>query len=154
MVLLATSEVGLAGAGVVGNRTTAVEMVLLPVDAVARGLPMVATLVGHVHRGTSLVEDVSVGIAAVDAEAPRAGFPRERTIEVVQRHILFVLPGVQHVLQVGVATVPPDAEHIVASVHAHQVVEVNLIHGVVLRIGEIQFVCHLIAEEEGFVLCH
>ena len=65
-------------------------------------LLVVASLIAHKYRRTSLVEMAAVGIVAVDVEGPGTRLPCERTIKVGKAHILVVLisgqdiPGVCH----------------------------------------------------------
>ena len=66
-------------------------------------------------------------VVRVHCERPATSLPCYRAIEVCQSDVLVVLPGVQHIAEVCIATIPPDAEDITVSVQAHQVVEVDLI---------------------------
>ena len=112
---------------------------------------IVATSVVDEDRRTSLEEMVSVAVDAVDAEAPYAIPPGDRGEEILEASKLLVLPGGEHVLQVSVATVPPYATDIGTGVDHEQVVEVDLVDGIVLRVCQVQFVSHLVAEEECLV---
>ena len=69
---------------------------------------VVSTLVGHVHRGTSIVEMASL-VVSVHCERPCTSLPGYRTIEVWESHILVVLPAVQDIAEVSVTAIPPDA---------------------------------------------
>ena len=56
-----------------------------------------ATLVGHEHRWTVIVEMPSV-IVSIYCKRPAACLPSHRAIEVGESHILVVLPAVQDIL--------------------------------------------------------
>ena len=96
------------------------------------------------HRRTSLVEVAAVGVVAVDVEHPAAALPVQRAIEVAKGSILVVLPGGEHVAEVSVTAAPPSTEHVTSPIDAHQIVEVNLIDGIVLCVCQVQLVGHLI----------
>ena len=96
------------------------------------------------HRRTSLVEVAAVGVVAVDVEHPAAALPAQWAIEVAEDCILVVLPCAQHIVEVSITAVPPSAEHVTCPVDAHQVVEVDLIDGIVLCVCQVQLVGHLI----------
>ena len=118
----------------------------------ARITMAVAALVCHKHLGMCVIEMPPV-VVRIDSECPIASLPSHRAIEVDKAHVLVELPGVQHEAEVSVAAIPPDAEDITVSVQAHQVVEVDLINSLILCSGEVQFVSHLVAQEESLVLC-
>lgn len=115
-------------------------------------LVMAFTLIAGVGLRASLVEVIPVAVVAIDIERPTAVLPAQRTVEVVQAHILVVLMHREDILQVGIAAVPGSAEDIVATAHAHHVVQVDLIHRLVLRHGEVQLVSHLVTQEQRLVL--
>ena len=77
-------------------------------------------------------------VVRVHCERPATSLPCYRAIEVCQSDVLVVLPGVQHIAEVCIATIPPDAEDITVSVQAHQVVEVDLIDCLILCSGEVE----------------
>ena len=80
-------------------------------------------------------------VVRVHCERPATSLPCYRAIEVCQSDVLVVLPGVQHIAEVCIATIPPDAEDITVSVQAHQVVEVDLIDCLILCSGEVEPSC-------------
>ena len=86
-----------------------------------------------------IVETPSV-IVRVNCECPNASLPSHGAIEVVQSYILVILPGSQHEAEVCVTTIPPDAKHVAMSVHAHQVVQIDLVDCLILCSGEVQLV--------------
>ena len=113
---------------------------------------VVSTLVGHEHRWTIIVEMASV-VVRVHCECPASRLPSHRTIEGGECHILVVLPTVQDIAEVSVTAIPPDAEDITVSVQAHQVVEIDLIDGIILCVRQVELVSHLVREEKSLVLC-
>ena len=113
--------------------------------------PAVPTTVGSIEVGRAKVEVVAARIAGVDAEVPVASLPVERTEEIGGSAEGIPLPAVEDIAQVLVATLPPDAVHVVIATDAHQVVQVNLVGCLVLRVGEVQLVGHLVGEEQGLV---
>ena len=121
------------------------------VAASAVHVPAVATAIGGIEVRATEVEVVTVRIAGVDGKVPVAGVPVERTVEVSGCAEEIPLPGVEDVAQVEVAALPVGTEHIVVAGHSHQVVEVNLVGGLVLCIGQIQLVGHLVGEEQSLV---
>ena len=96
-----------------------------------------ATLVCYKYRRMCIVEMPSV-IVSIYCKRPAACLPSHRAIEVVQGHILVVLPAVQNIAEVCIAAIPPDAENITVSVQAHQVVEVDLIDCLILCSSEVE----------------
>ena len=104
-------------------------------------LLVVASLIAHKYRRTSLVEMAAVGIVAVDVESPGPRLPCERTIEVGKSHILVVLIGGQDILEVCVTAVPPATKNVIPSVNTHQVVQVDLIDCIILGIRQVQLPC-------------
>ncbi len=103
------------------------------------------------HR--RLAEVVTTVVACVDAEHPRAPAPHGGLIEVNRCDILAILPRVEHEAQVGVTTVPIDAEHILLVADGEEVVEVDLVDCLILIHRQVQFVRHLVGEEQSFLPC-
>lgn len=60
-----------------------------------------------------------------------------------------VLPINEDVAQVGITYGPVSRINVIASVYAHQVVEVYLIDRLILCLVEVQLIRHLIREEES-----
>ena len=100
---------------------------------------IVTTLIAHEYLRMCIVETASV-IVRVYCECPSASLPSHGAIEVVQSHVLVILPRSQHEAEVCVTTIPPDAKHVTVSVQAHQVVEVDLVDCLILCSGEVQLV--------------
>ena len=123
--------------------------VVVAVSAVS--VPGVAATIGGIEVGTSEVEVVAMGIAGVDAEVPVAGLPVERAIEVTGCEEGVPLPVEQDVTQVEVTALPIGAEHVSAAGHTHQIVEVDLIRGLILLVRQVEFVGHLVCQEQGLV---
>ncbi len=111
--------------------------VAVSIEAVA--LMVVATPVSHEYCRTIIVEAVSV-VVGIDAERPSSCLPCHGTIEVGAAHIPIILPGVQDKPQVSITTVPPDAERVVVTIDAQQVVQINLIDCFILCCREVQLI--------------
>ena len=123
---------------------------VIPTSAAVHSPTVTASVYGIEVR-TSEVEVVAVGIAGVDAEVPVASVPIERTVEIGGCQIGAVLPVEQDITQVEVALCPVDSVEICLSVHAHQIVEVDLVCSLVLLLGEVQFIGHFVGEEQGLL---
>ena len=114
-------------------------------------VPGMAATIGVIEVRTSEVEIVAVGIAGIDAEVPVTGVPVQRTIEIGCCYEGVPLPVEQNIAQVEITTLPVGAIHIVTARDTHQVVEIDLIGGLVLLVSEIQFVGHFVGQEQGLV---
>ena len=111
-------------------------------------MPAVSTAIGHVEVWTTKVEVVTMRVAGIDAEVPVSSLPVQRAVEIGGCAEQVPLPAIEYVTQVQVATLPVGAEHIAITSHAHQVVQINLIGCLVLCVSQVQFVCHLIGQEQ------
>ncbi len=123
--------------------------VIIAVSAVH--VPAVATPIGSIEMGASIVEIVAVGIAGIDAEMPVARAPVEGAVEVGGCDIGIPLPIIEDVAQVEVTTLPEGTVHIVYAGDTHEVVEVDFVCCLILGIGQVELVGHLVGEEQGFV---
>ena len=112
-------------------------------------VPAVSTAIGHIEVWLSKVEVVTMRIAGIDAEVPVSSLPVKGAIEIGSCTEQIPLPGVEYVTQVQVAALPIGAEHIVITCYAHQVVQVDFIGCLVLCVCQVQFVSHLVSQEEG-----
>ena len=83
----------------------------------ARVTMAVAAPVGNEHLRVCIVEMASI-VVRVHCERPATSLPCYRAIKVCQSDVLVVLPGVQHIAEVCIATIPPDTEDISVSVQA------------------------------------
>jgi hypothetical protein len=117
----------------------------------AYAMPSMCAMIGHIEVRTTEVEVVTMWVTGIDAEVPVACIPVEWTIEIGGCNKGVPLPLEQDIAQIEVTTLPIGSEHIVASCHPHQVVEVDLISCLVLLVSQIQLISHLISEEEGLV---
>ena len=81
-------------------------------------LVAVSTLVSYEHLWVCVVEMTPV-VVGVHCERPATSMPSHRTIEMCQSDVLVVLLGVQHIAEVSIAAVPPDAKHVGVSVQTH-----------------------------------
>ena len=114
-------------------------------------VPGMCAPIGYIEVRTTEIEVVAMRITAIDAEVPVACLPVEWAIEIGGCDKGVPLPFEHDVAQIEVTTLPIGSEHIVASCHTHQVVEVDLISCLVLLVSQIQLISHLISEEEGLV---
>ena len=114
-------------------------------------MPGVCPTIGSVESGTSEVEVVAVWIAGIDAEVPIAVAPEQRTVEVTGCDVCLPLCVIQYVAEVAVAALPVVTIDIVITRHTHQVVEIDLVGGLILFISQIQLISHLIGQEQSLV---
>lgn len=110
-------------------------------------MAMGTTSIGDIDPWTGIVETRPV-VVGIDGKQPRSCMPGHRTVEIGNADIAVVLPTVQHHPQLSVARVPPIAQHVVSPVDTQQIVEIDLIHSLVLLWRKVQFVGHLVAQEE------
>ena len=110
--------------------------------------PAVSTSVGNIHRWSGEVVERASRISCVDAEVPAPSVPVERTEEVRSSSESVPLPVEQDVAKVEIASCPVVAIDIIHAGHAHQVVEVNLVCGVILSVREIELVSHFVCQEQ------
>ncbi len=82
---------------------------------------------------------------------PETVTPIEWAIEVGGSEEGIPLPVEQDVTQVLVAALPIGAKHIIVTRHTHQIVKVDLVRSLILCICQIQFISHLVGEEESFI---
>ena len=113
---------------------------------------VVATFEGHEDCGM-VEEHPSDSIAGIDGECPATSAPDDGAVEPLAGHEAVVLPGAEHIAQVAVAHLPPEAEHVGAGIYVEQVVEVNLIHCLILCCCQSELVGHLVRKIKGLVAC-
>ena len=116
-------------------------------------MPGVGATIDTVERGAAEVVVVAVGIAGVDGEVPASGVPIERAIEVGGVAEGAILPLQEDVAHVEVPPPPVVAGKVIHRVDAHQVVEVDLVGGFILRFAEVQLVSHLVGQEQCLLAC-
>ena len=119
----------------------------------ANSVPGMSATIGGIEGRTSVEEVVAVWIAGIDAEVPESVAPVEWTEEIGGCAECLPLPVEQDIAQVQVATLPIGAEYVIVARHAHQIVEVDFVGSLVLRIRQVQFVSHLVGQEESLVPC-
>ena len=100
-------------------------------------VPGMCTTIAGIEDGASEVEVVAMRVAGVDAEVPIASFPVQGTIEVGGCAESLPLPVEQDIAHVQVAALPVGGVYVVVACHTHQVVEVNLIGGLILFVCEV-----------------
>ena len=131
-------------------RTEVVATAVIPAMSTHTVPGMCSTVAGIEYR-TSEVEVVTMRIAGVNTEVPVAVTPIEWTIEVGGSDKCLPLCIQQHIAEVAVAALPVGAIDIIVTRHTHQVVEVDLIGSLILLISQIQFVGHLVSQEQSLV---
>jgi hypothetical protein len=114
-------------------------------------MPGMSATIGGIEVRTTEVEVVTMGVTEVDAEVPVACVPVEWAIEIVGCHECIPLPVEQDIAQIEVTALPIDTIHIVAAGYTHQIVEIDLVCGLVLLISQIQLIRHLVGQEQGLV---
>ena len=114
-------------------------------------VPGMSATVCDVEVRASEVEVVAVRIAGIDAEVPITCAPVQWAVEVAGCDVCLPLCVEQNVAQVAVAALPVVAIDIVVARHTHQVVEVDLVGGLILFVGEVQLVSHFIGQEQCLV---
>ena len=98
-----------------------------------------------------MIEEVAVGIVAIDGERPSTTVPKKRMEEVVGRSEDAVLPVEEDVTQVGIAVDEIVAVDIIGRLHTEQIVEVDLVAIFVLLVVEVELIRHLIGEEQSLL---
>jgi hypothetical protein len=114
-------------------------------------MPGMSTAIGCIEYGASKEEVVTVWIAGIDAEVPVACAPIQWTVEVAGSDICLPLCIQQYVAEITVAALPVVTIDIIVTRHTHQVVEIDLIGGLILFISKIQLISHLIGQEQRLV---
>ena len=132
-------------------RSTEVAPAAVVVASAAMQVPGMSATVGCIEVWTAEVEIVTIGIAGIHAEVPVTGFPVEGTVEVAGGQIGIPLPVEQDIAQVEVTALPIGSEHVMTARHSHQIVEVDLVGGLILLIGQVELVGHLVGQEQGLV---
>lgn len=153
MVVVIVVVVAMVGRSlVISSVRSAVVAVLTSVVVVVESV--VPSSIYRIAVRTCPVVVATVGIASVDRVVPSSASPSQRTVEVVQPHVAVPLVSAEHVPEVGVAAAPPASVEVALVVHAEQVVEVDFVCQLILFVVEVELVCHLVGEEQGFALCH
>ena len=122
---------------------------------VASAVAPVASVVGDVDRGAVEVV-IAIAVVVAYGVVPGGAHPLQRAVEVVYGGIEAVLPVAEDIAHIHIAVLPVVTVAIRRSVHAEEVLHVDLIGPVVLIGGQIQFVGHFVREEpcpdSGFVV--
>ena len=137
-----------------GSRCGMVVVAMVVIVAVtADVVPGVTAAIAGIEHRAPEVEVVAVRIAGVDAEVPVAAVPVEWAVEIAGGTEGLPLPVKQNIAEVQVATLPVGGVDVVVAGDTHQVVEVDFVGGLILRLSQVQLVSHLVRQEEGFVAC-
>ena len=119
--------------------------------AVAVHAPRVCTTVGGVEHRSSKIEIVTPRIVGINGKVPEASIPVERTKKIGGRPVETQLPVEQDIGHVRIATLPPHGIDIIDTGHSHQIIEVDFIDRLILLVRQVEFVGHLVGQEQGFV---
>ena len=158
--MIAGIALGVGLHSAVGRRSRAAEVHLAArccgTVELASGIVAVVTYVMSATEAVvdsrTVVEEIALGVAVSNDEAERvAAHPGHRTIEIGYAGVEFPLPEAKHVAQVCITTHPIDAVEVGDVVDPQEVVEVDLVDGLVLRDAESELIGHLVGEEEGFL---
>ena len=134
---------------VVGNSAATIVRTSFVIALIAVVTPAVTACVGGIVARTCKVEVVTVRIVRIDTECETA-LPINRTIEIVAGHESAILIGREHEAQVLITALPVEAKDIITHSQSRQIVEINLIDSLVLRVAQVQFVSHFICQEKSF----
>jgi len=121
------------------------------VSASTYHVPGMSTAICGIERWPSEEEIVAMWVTGIDTEVPETVTPIEWAIEVGCSQEGIPLPVKQDITQILVATLPIGAKHVIVTCHPHQIVKVDLVCSLILCICQIQFISHLVGEEEGFI---
>ena len=116
-------------------------------------MPGMTATIGGIEGWTSKEEVVAVRVACIYGKVPETVTPVEWAIEVGGCAEGFPLPVQQDIAQVQVTMLPIGPQHIVTACYTHQIVEVDFVCSLILFVSQVQFVSHLVCQEEGFVAC-
>ena len=119
------------------------------VTGVEAGSPMAVSSTEIMESHWMTVEHQAAVVTVVDDQAPGAGTPCQRAIEVEAAHIAVELPCAEHHAEVAVAHIPPRAEQVVLSVHIEEVIEVDFVYSLILFFRQIELVGHLVAQKQS-----
>lgn len=111
--------------------------------------PAVTATVADVEVWAAKIEIVAARVSGIDAEVPISSPPIKWAIEICGIDIRAILPVEQDVAQVEISLCPIDAIKVVIVIDTHQIVEVDLVCSLILVVGQVEFVCHLVGEEQG-----
>lgn len=100
--------------------------------------------VSYVEVRTSEVEVITIGIACVDAKMPVACVPIDGAIEIIGSKISTILPVEQNITQVEITAFPVNTVYVVHIGQTHQVVQIDFVGGLILLVGQVQFIGHLV----------
>lgn len=110
--------------------------------------PRVAATISVIERRCAEIEEVAVGIYPIDAEVPVAGSPVKRAIEVARCAESPILPVEEYVIEIQIAVLPVRTIKVVGRVDIDEIVEIYLIGGLILVVGEVKLVSHLVCKKQ------
>lgn len=96
---------------------------------------------------------MAVGISAIQSQAPCPSHPVERAVKIVDVDKEAVLVAAEDIPEITVSPLPINAIKVLRTVDTEEIVEVDFIDGFHLLQGKIEFVCHLVSEEQSFLTC-
>ena len=121
------------------------------VSVSAMTVPGMSTAIGGIEHGAPEVEKVAMGIIGIYSEVPESVSPCQGTVEVADATECRPLPIEQDVAEVAVTLLPVVTIHIIITGNSHQVVQIDFVGCLILLITQIQFISHLVCQEEGFI---
>lgn len=113
----------------------------------AVGALSVLSLVGRVHLGCAVVEVRPRGVTIVDYEVEGAVHPADGAEEVLGSQESVHLAAGEHVAQFFCSALPEGAEDVTHKIDVHNIVEVDLVYGIDLCSGQIEFKSHFVGQE-------
>lgn len=97
---------------------------------------VVPSVITVIYIWTLAVEVPWVVVTGVYTPCPCVVIIIERTIEVVGTYKVVVLSWIKNIEQVAVSSVPIAAIEVIGVVNAHEIIEIYLINGCILSIGQ------------------
>ena len=114
--------------------------------------PTMSASIRHVHCRTREIEERTSGITGINTEVPAPCTPIKRTIEIGCSPESRQLPVEQNVTNIKISPCPVCAVKVIHCRYTHQIIEIYLVASIILLVSEIQFISHLVGEEESLSL--
>ncbi len=114
-------------------------------------VPRVTAAIGIPEGRAPEIEIITMGIARIHSEVPKAVEPIDRAIEVSCLEEILVLPIEKDIAQVEVAPSPIVAIEVCFRGDTHKIVEVNLVACLILLLSKVHLIRHFVGEEESLL---
>lgn len=98
-----------------------------------------------------LIIEVVRSVPHADRKKPPCSFPYDRPEKIFRGSEYGVLPFIEYIPQICISAFPIDSRGIGRCVDSHEIIKVDFISIVILRIIEIQLISHFICEKSGSV---